>query len=253
MKSLSLLGLFALPLLLACGGSSSNDTVAATSGASTTGSGGDSSLGGQGGKAGAGGQGGAGAASPDAAAEVTALLTGRFDSGAQSQSKPSYFSVNLLGCSAPAPELGTHVLYIEQALSSNLSAPYRQRLYVINAGNNPADEARSNVYSLKNPEAFVGYCGRANKATIVAAQAVERSGCHVVLSRKGDVFEGGTEGKDCASSMNGASYATSEVILHGERIESWDRGFDAADQQVWGATAGAYVFDRKTPLGEQPE
>jgi hypothetical protein len=51
-------------------------------------------------------------------------------------------------------------------------------------------------------------------------------------------------GKGCGSTLNGASYATSEVLLESTLLLSWDRGFDARDQQVWGATAGGYVFDR---------
>jgi hypothetical protein len=27
-------------------------------------------------------------------------------------------------------------------------------------------------------------------------------------------------------------------------MESWDRGFDAQGNQVWGATKGPYVFDK---------
>jgi hypothetical protein len=33
-------------------------------------------------------------------------------------------------------------------------------------------------------------------------------------------------------------------------LESWDRGFDAGGEQVWGATAGGYVFEK---LDGEPE
>jgi len=65
---------------------------------------------------------------------------------------------------------------------------------------------------------------------------------------KGDHFEGGTVGEGCESTLSGATYATSEVTLDASTLESWDRGYDAEGTQVWGATAGPYVFDRKTPL-----
>ena len=39
-----------------------------------------------------------------------------------------------------------------------------------------------------------------------------------------------------------AAYATSEVVIIPGRIESWDRGFDADGNQVWGAASGPYVF-----------
>lgn len=56
--------------------------------------------------------------------------------------------------------------------------------------------------------------------------------------------EGGTIGRACASGLRGAAYATSDVVVGPGRIASWDRGFDAAGIQVWGAENGAYVFLR---------
>jgi hypothetical protein len=44
--------------------------------------------------------------------------------------------------------------------------------------------------------------------------------------------------------MRGASYATSEVVLRDDGLDTWDRGFDDAGKQVWGATKGAYQFRR---------
>ena len=40
------------------------------------------------------------------------------------------------------------------------------------------------------------------------------------------------------------AYATSEVTVSSDRIASWDRGYDQAGSQVWGAEKAAYVFDR---------
>ena len=54
-----------------------------------------------------------------------------------------------------------------------------------------------------------------------------------------------TRGNGCASERSGAAYATAEVRLEPGRMASWDRGFDAAGKQVWGATTGAYVFVKR--------
>ncbi len=51
-----------------------------------------------------------------------------------------------------------------------------------------------------------------------------------------------------AGVRQGASYATSEVTLDEVALESWDRGYDDTDTQVWGATQGPYVFIRRTAL-----
>ena len=76
--------------------------------------------------------------------------------------------------------------------------------------------------------------------------AEEKQGCHVTLTWNADsaTFTGGTTGQGCASSLNDASYAASEVTLGADRLVSWDRGFDDKGKQVWGATKGGYVFDR---------
>ena len=63
-----------------------------------------------------------------------------------------------------------------------------------------------------------------------------------------DRFEGGTDGQGCESTLMGAAYATSVVVLRANGFSSWDRGFNAVDMQVWGATAGPYLFARRVPI-----
>jgi len=65
--------------------------------------------------------------------------------------------------------------------------------------------------------------------------------------RTGDErFEGSTRGDGCASSLAGASYATSEVVVTPGRLLSWDRGWDASGEQAWGATGGGYEFVKRS-------
>jgi len=47
---------------------------------------------------------------------------------------------------------------------------------------------------------------------------------------------------NCKSTLRGATYATSSVSVHADKIMSWDQGYDSSGNQVWGATAGGYVF-----------
>ena len=47
------------------------------------------------------------------------------------------------------------------------------------------------------------------------------------------------------STLRGATYAVSDVTLSATQILSWDRGYDAQDNQVWGAEAGPYEFLRQ--------
>ncbi|MBM4280376.1 MAG: hypothetical protein FJ137_06310 [Deltaproteobacteria bacterium] len=182
-----------------------------------------------------------------AAAQATALLTGRFDSSAQAARDSRYFPVQLRACAVDTPALGEHVLYVEQAMLSAADQPYRQRVYAIAQRDDGA--VVSTVYELVQPERFVGFCdlGATDQAGImpVVEDVAVLPGCAVILTATDDGFTGSTDGRACLNDYQGATYATSEVALTDASIESWDRGYDAADAQVWGATAGAYRFDRK--------
>ncbi len=173
-----------------------------------------------------------------------AWLTGRFDSSEQAAANPTYFAIQLETCPVAAPGLGERVLYVEQARMDLLDSPYRQRLYVVEAGEGP--EVISRVFELATPASWIGACGESEPRGVTPDDVTERAGCAVHLTRSGlDGFVGGTQGTECESSLNGASYATSEVSLSAADLESWDRGFDADGAQVWGATAGPYRFIRQ--------
>lgn len=170
-------------------------------------------------------------------------LAGRFDSSAQAARDRSYFGVSLRACPFALEELGAHVLYVEQAMVDTLDAPYRQRVYVLSATDEQG--AKSEVHELTDPAKFVGFCDDAGIAAPTANDLILKEGCAVHLREEGDTFVGGTEGNGCASTRQGATYATSEVTITPVQIRSWDRGYNAEDAQVWGAQAGPYEFDRK--------
>jgi hypothetical protein len=72
---------------------------------------------------------------------------------------------------------------------------------------------------------------------------ITRQGCGIYLHKVDkDTFSGSTPGKQCLSSLRGATYATSQVVIHPDSITSWDRGWDAQDKQVWGAVKSGYNF-----------
>ena len=172
------------------------------------------------------------------------MLEGRFSSRQQAIANPSYFDVRIATCRVDRPDLGPRVLYIEQARADTLSQPYRQRLYVVEADPaGGADSALSRVFELRNPGAAIGTCDLEAPRDL-AGTVEEKDGCAVQLAWQGDRFEGGTVGTGCGSTLNGATYATSTVTVLDNQLQTWDRGFDARDQQVWGAVAGPYLFDR---------
>ncbi len=192
------------------------------------------------------------ASAPDVAPPVEPVesavfrhLLGRFDSAAQALSDARYLAIRVEACRVAAPLLGERVLYLEQSRTG--MAPYRQRLYVIER-DGADDRAVSRVFELNNPASYVGLCADPSRETFTPDDVIERAGCAVHLTRVGDRFEGGTDGRACESTLMGASYATSEVVLRATGFSSWDRGFNAAATQVWGATAGPYLFARRGPI-----
>ncbi|MEL6346641.1 MAG: chromophore lyase CpcT/CpeT [Myxococcota bacterium] len=190
-----------------------------------------------------------GAASLTAGQELSRHLRGRFDSLAQSKTDPTYFAIQLETCRATVPELGDDVLYVEQASMDTLQAPYRQRVYVIEE----IDEttARSRIFEIRGEDGFIGACANAPVTGLSASALVEKPGCAVEMTWDGKTFSGGTLGTDCETDINGAAYATSEITIDADTLESWDRGFFDDDTQAWGAVDGPYIFDRQTALEDE--
>ncbi len=175
-------------------------------------------------------------------------LLGHFDSADQAAESPSYYAIELTMCEVEAPELGAMALYVEQALAGD--EPYRQRIYVIEDGDQPDRQARSVMYELHYATPWSGFCDGESTATgVVTPEYVTKlEGCDVTVEWDGETFSGGTVEGACLNDWGGASYATSEVTLNAERLESWDRGWDADGNYMWGATAGPYEFVRRTEL-----
>lgn len=68
-------------------------------------------------------------------------------------------------------------------------------------------------------------------------------GLHVDRQTNGSLA-GGTQGSDCASNLDGASYQTETISIGSLEIKIWRRGFDQSNQQVWGSRTGPTLFER---------
>jgi hypothetical protein len=182
--------------------------------------------------------------SPRRVEEVARRLTGSFSSAEQARRDTSFFDIRLHIVPIWPGRKDGRWFYVEQAMASRPDRPYRQRVYRIGAADGGAVE--SAVFTLASPLRFAGaWRDRSPLAALTPDSLDTRDGCSVFLARTitGD-FQGGTRGKDCASDLRGASYATSEVTLFRDRMVTLDRGFDAAGVQVWGSTKGGYEFVR---------
>jgi CpeT protein len=186
--------------------------------------------------------------SPEELETLGAWMTGLFSSHAQATADSTYHDVRLRMERIWNDREDGVWLYVEQAISGNEERPYRQRVYHLRIDSPHA--YASDVYTLPAPERFVGGGDPIHAAALTPDSLELRDGCTILLERY-DVgsFTGSTVLEHCPSSLAGATYATSKVTITPSSLSSWDRGFDAANHQVWGATEGAYRFDRVGDLG----
>ncbi len=184
----------------------------------------------------------------DPLARLARLLAGSFSSAAQAKESSDYFDIRLHMTPIWAARPDGPWLYVEQARADALERPYRQRVYHLSRREGSrGPEYISAVFELPgDPLVFAGaWKEPARLDSIAPTDLAAREGCEVVLAESEGGFVGSTVGQKCGSTLRGASYATSEVHVTSEGIVSWDRGFDAAGKQVWGAERGGYVFVRE--------
>jgi hypothetical protein len=191
----------------------------------------------------------ASAASPaDADLERLAdWLTGSFSSAAQSKLDPDFLDIRIRAVRIWRGRDDGAWVYLEQAAADSLERPYRQRVYHVTRVSE--DLFQSRVHALEDP---LTHAGRWREEEPLAELAPEslliREGCAVLLRLvNGPAYSGSTLGRLCSSELRGARYATSEVEVRAHGLISWDRGYDEAGTQVWGAEKGPYVFDRIDP------
>lgn len=173
---------------------------------------------------------------------VFSWMSGRFSSEKQAAADSAFFSITLKMRPVWKETRTEKWLYVEQAMAGK--PPYRQRMYRLRLTGDTALE--STVFELPGPSRFAGAAEKPEMLSgLTADSLLLRPGCAIVLRPKGDrLFSGSTPGRQCLSSLRGASYATSEVEVGPAGLLSWDRGWDVSGRQVWGAVKGGYRFDK---------
>jgi hypothetical protein len=173
--------------------------------------------------------------------QLEQLLSGSFSSELQSKEDTSYFNISLVMLPIWTNRTDGKWMYVEQAMSTKLDKPYRQRVYHLqHSGKNTFT---SDIYTIKNALTYAGLQNDKSKLEKLSFDSLElKDGCTVTLKNINGVFSGGTDGRSCPSDLRGAKYATTKITLKKGELISWDQGFDDNDKQVWGATKGGYIF-----------
>ena len=188
-------------------------------------------------------------ADPALAQELAVWLTGTFSSHAQHlRQRTDFDSFRIVTLPIWLDRDDGPWLYVERARSDSLTLPYRQRVYHLVATG--GDAVRSDIFTLPDePLAWSGAWRRAAPlADLVPEDLIPRTGCSIALRRASPYhFEGATEGDGCRSQRAAADFATAEVTVTPRHLTIWHRGYDLAGRQIWGATAGPYVFDKLAP------
>lgn len=176
-------------------------------------------------------------------------LEGSFASTKQSKTDFSYFDIRLHMARIWPDRTDGIWLYVEQARADMLDKPYRQRCYRVYRRED--GQLVSAVYNMSDP--LADKVANAWKGDLAATfkdispdELTLKAGCEMLLTEQPDgTYKGGTEAKKCPSDHMGATYATSEALITPEGLHTWDRGYNDADKQVWGAKKGPYIFDRQ--------
>ncbi len=170
-------------------------------------------------------------------------MSGSFSSELQSKNDSDYFDIRLRMEPIWRSTDSEFFLYVEQAMSTSLDKPYRQRIYRVVKESD--DRFVSYIYNLNAPQRFTGKSGSDPVFTSITPDSLKvLEGCEVRLSYNAgsNQFEGSTGATSCPSTRSGASYTTSKVVIGPKGMNSWDQGWSAAGVQVWGATKGGYEF-----------
>ncbi len=184
---------------------------------------------------------------------LLAYMTGSFSSEAQSKADSNFYDIRLHMVEIQMGNEPGNWLYVEQALGSAQDKPYRQRVYQVVEISLGIYESR--VYEFENPLQYAGGWKDASKlSALTFDKLILRDGCSITLKYESELvgdsiinrFVGSTGATSCPSSLRGASYATSEVVITDGQLLSWDRGWDVNGKQVWGAETGGYIFVKTT-------
>lgn len=180
------------------------------------------------------------------AAEVATLLTGVMDTTIQADRNAKAPDVRMITC--PIRVAGVQgqaiFLYQEQAMSRDLSKPYRQRFLRI-APSSYSQTVESLSFRPRTPQRWAGLCDRSQEQRIVQVQELGQPVCSVFLRYTSQGYIGSTPVDGCPANVRGAVRITNRVELNADGMNTWDRGFDATGKQVWGAEGDAYQFRRR--------
>jgi hypothetical protein len=177
------------------------------------------------------------------------LLLGSFDSSAQAIDDSDYLDVTVRHCSVTVTDLPSSMssgrfLALRQSVSTS-ATPYRVRILRIFAGESP-DVVRVSSFATVRGLNVADLCFKPEAQRTISYKILDEEKCTTQARLQDGQFTGGTTGDGCPSSRSGAVRMTSELSLNAQGMTTWDRGWNATGELVWGPEAGPYRFERVT-------
>lgn len=190
------------------------------------------------------------------ATEVADRLIGTLSTVHQSLSDRRVPDVRMVTCPVTVTDAesapGVSFLYQEQAIALTPEQPYRQRFLRI-APHPTSQSVESMAWKPPELASWVGLCQKPLAQRQVRLADLGSPLCQIYLKPAGDRFVGTTPPEGCPTNFRGATRSTNRIVLEANRMETWDRGYDAAGQQVWGAQDESYRFQRLDPASRDVE
>jgi hypothetical protein len=181
-------------------------------------------------------------------ASVVSHLVGVMDTSAQAAANPKAPSVRMTTCKIQVEDsrnsnsaFPSVYLYQEQALTQKLNQPYRQRFLQIQPSQD-RETVESKSFKPQRSETVVGLCNKPKEKRTVKLSELGDSVCSVFLKPTETGFVGETPSQGCPAKVRGAVKITNRIVLRPEGMDTWDRGYDANGNQVWGAQSDSYQF-----------
>ena len=174
---------------------------------------------------------------------LKSYMSGEFSSTLQSQQDSDFFDIRLRMVPIWNSTATEFYLYVEQAVSTSIDKPYRQRIYKVEKINET--EFVSHIYTVAAPARLVGKKGDDPIFNQLAIDSLQiKDGCAVYLNfnESTNDFSGSTKDGTCPSDRQGAKFTSSKVTINSQQMVSWDQGWNGEGKQVWGATKGGYIF-----------
>ena len=185
--------------------------------------------------------------------KLSEYIEGVWTNKDQAEECPSLWSnINVSYKRLPEELLKGPSFYVESAYNYMLDRPYKTGVVLLRAID---EKIEMKNYRVIQPEEFwYGSYDDTLLKSICSDRLIEvPEFCSTVFtySKENDSFDGMTKpGKKCIIPRNDKkTYLDSRISLRKDMYSSWDIGRDIdTNEQVWGATTGAFVFKKITKI-----